>query len=143
LLVVGLVAGSVSLAISDDVRSIIRDGVIAATIGQAGLWLSAALDIVVERYRREKPDSEERMTLSVRSLLARLAVWVKVTLLTLDNLGVDVTALVAGVGIAGARGSEHSRGPLRFAFHRARQTVRPWRLRRCWRTIGFGRARRH
>ncbi len=101
LLVLSVFVGSAWLALPEGTRSIFWRAMVAATLVQGGLWLSAALDITVEHYRREKPDSEDRMTLSVLNFLARLAVWATVTLLILDNLGIDVTALVAGLGIGG------------------------------------------
>jgi small-conductance mechanosensitive channel len=41
------------------------------------------------------------MTMNALGFLGRLALWSLVVLLILDNLGVDITALVAGLGIGG------------------------------------------
>jgi small-conductance mechanosensitive channel len=40
-------------------------------------------------------------TLSIIGVVVRAVIWAVVLLLTLDNLGVDITALVAGLGIGG------------------------------------------
>jgi small-conductance mechanosensitive channel len=74
---------------------------IVATIIQAGIWLSTALQIWLENYGKEETDGADRMTMNALSFLGRIALWATVLLLILDNLGVDVTALVAGLGIGG------------------------------------------
>lgn len=76
------------------------------TIGffwQAGLWVSTALVAWLDR-RRKLRMSEDRAvagSIGILRFIARVAVWTMVLLLTLDNLGVDITALVAGLGIGG------------------------------------------
>ena len=76
------------------------------TIGlfwQAGLWLSTAVAAWLE-HRRKVTIAEDRAvagSIGIIRFVARVAVWAMVLLLTLDNLGVDITALVAGLGIGG------------------------------------------
>ena len=43
------------------------------------------------------------MTMNVLGVAARLVLWTLVLLLALDNMGIDVTALVTGLGIGGMR----------------------------------------
>ncbi|MBW2720565.1 MAG: mechanosensitive ion channel family protein, partial [Deltaproteobacteria bacterium] len=101
LLIVSVFVGSVWLSLPDDVRSILWRVMIVATILQAGIWLSTALKIWLENYRKDETDGANRMTMNALSLLGRIALWATVLLLILDNLGIDVTALVAGLGIGG------------------------------------------
>ncbi|MBW2405217.1 MAG: mechanosensitive ion channel, partial [Deltaproteobacteria bacterium] len=101
LLIVAVFVGSVWLSLPDDVRSILWRVMIVATILQAGIWLSTALKIWLENYRKDETDGANRMTMNALSLLGRIALWATVLLLILDNLGIDVTALVAGLGIGG------------------------------------------
>jgi small-conductance mechanosensitive channel len=76
------------------------------TIGlllQIGLWASSALDVAL-RIRRdqqlqEHPDAVAAM--DVLGFVVRLLVWSVVILVILDNLGVEITALIAGLGIGG------------------------------------------
>ncbi|MBW2189310.1 MAG: hypothetical protein JRG93_06930 [Deltaproteobacteria bacterium] len=110
LLIVAVFVGSVWLSLPDDVRSILWRVMIVATILQAGIWLSTALKIWLENYRKDETDGANRMTMNALSLLGRIALWATVLLLILDNLGIDVTALVAGL----------AERPLRVAFDRAR-----------------------
>jgi small-conductance mechanosensitive channel len=72
-----------------------------AAIVQAGIWISTALTIWLENYRKGEEDGGHRMTMNALSFLGRIVLWATVLLLILDNLGVDVTALVAGLGIGG------------------------------------------
>ncbi len=101
LFIVSVFVGSVWLSLPDDVRSIFARVTIVATILQAGIWLSTALQIWLENYRKDEADGANRMTMNALSLLGRIALWATVLLLILDNLGIDVTALVAGLGIGG------------------------------------------
>ncbi len=66
---------------------------------QAALWLDvacmSALSIVASRA------GASRVTVTLLSYLLRTAVWVVALLAVLDNLGVNITALVASLGIGG------------------------------------------
>ena len=101
LLIVSVFVGSVWLSLPEDVRSVFWRVTIVATIIQAGIWLSTALQIWLEGYRKDETDGANRMTMNALSLLGRIVLWATVLLLILDNLGIDVTALVAGLGIGG------------------------------------------
>lgn len=101
LLVLSVFIGSICLSLPNEIRSIVLRVTIVATILQAGIWLSTALQIWLENYRKGETDGANRMTMNALSLLGRIALWATVLLLILDNLGIDVTALVAGLGIGG------------------------------------------
>ena len=101
LIVLSLVLGSLSLTLPPNVRSILWKGAIVATLIQGGIWLSAALGVWLERYRESEDDASDRMTMSALGFLGRVALWATVVLLILENVGIDVTALVAGLGIGG------------------------------------------
>ncbi len=70
---------------------------------QVALWGTAAAKFLLERYRNEKLESDRGAASMIGALqfLVILMVWSVVTLLALDNLGVNVTALVAGLGVGG------------------------------------------
>jgi len=101
LLVISVFAGSMSLSLEPDVRSVIWKAAIVATLIQAGIWLSAALTIWLRRYRKDETDGGHLMTMNALSFIGRIGLWGVTLLLILDNVGVDVTALVAGLGIGG------------------------------------------
>ena len=99
--VVAAYAGSLFVKLPADVRSIAWRALIVATLLQAGLWCSAGFRIWLENYRASEQDGANRTTMNAVSFLVRLALWLTVLLLVLDNLGVDITALVTGLGIGG------------------------------------------
>lgn len=77
--------------------------VIVLGLIQGGLWAGVAVGFVLDHGLKRAPaDSADRATLRgpVR-FVGRLVIWSAVLVLALDNLGVDITALVAGLGVAG------------------------------------------
>lgn len=78
----------------------------AVTIGflvQVGLWLTAAMSEAL-RQRREMEIGHRPEAIAVMDVLGfvvQLVVWTFVVLMIMDNLGVNITALVAGLGIGG------------------------------------------
>ncbi len=101
LLVVSVFAGSVWVTLEPELRSILWKVTIVATLIQGGIWLSTALAIWLRNYRKDETDGGHLMTMNALSFLGRIALWGLILLLALDNLGIDVTALVAGLGIGG------------------------------------------
>ncbi|HUO84196.1 MAG TPA: mechanosensitive ion channel family protein [Thermoanaerobaculia bacterium] len=76
---------------------------IIAAFLQIGLWSVTAIEFWLERYRHKRlaSDAAAVTTLGAIGFVSKLALWVVLVLLTLDNLGIDVTALIAGLGIGG------------------------------------------
>jgi small-conductance mechanosensitive channel len=77
-----------------------------ATIGlvlQLGLWATAALTtfLTLRRARQLAADPSTVAAMDLVGFLLRLVVWAAVLLLLLDNLGVNVTTLIAGLGVGG------------------------------------------
>ncbi len=74
-----------------------------ASFWQAGLWLSAAALALIDRKRHASASTNREIlgSLGIIGFIARVLIWAVVVLLMLDNLGVDITALVAGLGIGG------------------------------------------
>jgi small-conductance mechanosensitive channel len=77
--------------------------------GQAALWSSAAVRFALERRRDETAAARGQRSLpvdvsgsfDVLLFIARIAIFAVALLLALDNLGVNITALVAGLGVGG------------------------------------------
>ncbi|WP_310497087.1 mechanosensitive ion channel family protein [Sandarakinorhabdus sp.] len=75
---------------------------IAAAV-QGALWLR---EIILELVRRRAaPGGEDHASLGsamgVISVLVNVVIWLLAAILVLDNLGVNVTALIAGLGVGG------------------------------------------
>ncbi len=76
---------------------------LVSLLAQIGLWAARLLDFWIRRSRQHalKNDPGTATGLAVTSFIARVALWSVVSLLLLDNLGFNVTALVAGLGVGG------------------------------------------
>jgi small-conductance mechanosensitive channel len=103
LLIVGLYAGTLFLTLDELVRGYAHGVLIIAVIVQAGLWVSAAIRFRLEDYRKRrlKDDPSGVMTMAAIGFIAQIVLWVIVLLLVLDNAGVEVTPLVASLGVGG------------------------------------------
>ncbi len=101
--ILALYIGSLVLMLPDQARSVINSVIIIAFLLQAGLWASAALRTSVEHYRKRQlgKDPASVTTLNILNFIGRVALWSVVLTLVLDNLGVNITALVAGLGVGG------------------------------------------
>lgn len=103
LLVVALFAGSVFLSLPGSVSTAIRSLTVIAMLVQAGIWAGLVINFYLQSYRKRRlqKDPGSVTTLSALGLFSKIAVWSIVLLLALDNLGINVTALVAGLGVGG------------------------------------------
>ena len=70
---------------------------------QMGLWATAGLGrfMLLRRQKQMEEDAGAVAAMDVVSFLTRVAVWAIIFLLALDNVGVNITALVAGLGVGG------------------------------------------
>ena len=76
---------------------------LSALLLQVGLWLDGAIVFYSERSTSEpgRMDSNAAATIRVLGVLGRLVLWTVFLLLILSNAGVDISALVAALGITG------------------------------------------
>jgi small-conductance mechanosensitive channel len=68
---------------------------------QVGLWLGSVATYLIDRRRISSTDQSHTTSLAIVQFVARLTIWTLVLLVALDNLGVNITALVTGLGITG------------------------------------------
>ncbi|MGD8498800.1 MAG: mechanosensitive ion channel, partial [Chromatiales bacterium] len=103
ILILALFVGSLFLSLPERVQGITQAIVVIAVLVQGGIWLNAAILLWLENYRERKlkQDPATVTTMTAVGFVARLVLWSVILLLALDNLGVDVTALVAGLGVGG------------------------------------------
>jgi small-conductance mechanosensitive channel len=102
-MIFGVFVGSHMLDVSTRAQVVIRGAFVIALLVQGGLWGSVLIRSFLSDYRKKKLDENpaDVTTLGVISFVAKTTLWSVVSLLVLDNLGIDVTALVAGLGIGG------------------------------------------
>lgn len=103
LFLIALFVGSRFLDIEGNVGQWIARAAMIATLVQLGLWLSAGVVKSIQSKRQrdleESPDSVAAM--DILSFIARVAIWSIVLLAALDNLGVNITTMIAGLGVGG------------------------------------------
>jgi len=84
------------------VASITRTVAVLALLVQVAVWMQAALRLGTERYIAARPeDGSARTTASLVRVVATVLLWAVAVLMVLDNLGVNIGALIAGLGIGG------------------------------------------
>lgn len=103
LLVASAYVASYAITLKPSIMTLWHKVVVLLLIIQGGLWASAGISFWLGRtiQKRMDQDSSSATTINFLGFVARLVLWVIVLLLVLDNLGVNITGLVAGLGIGG------------------------------------------
>jgi small-conductance mechanosensitive channel len=102
MLVMGLYAGSLMLALPDGMRVMVTRTAITIGLIQAAIWGNAALRAwLVQYYENRAADPARATSAAAVGFIARMVLWVVILLMILDNLGVNITTLVASLGIGG------------------------------------------
>ncbi|MBA2686035.1 MAG: mechanosensitive ion channel family protein [Gemmatimonadaceae bacterium] len=102
ILIVALWAGSLALTLSAHHEHVWRLIVLVGTLLQAGVWAGGLVLFWANRFAEHRAaDAGTRMTINVVAIAARLLLWLIVLLVILDNLGINISALVTGLGIGG------------------------------------------
>jgi small-conductance mechanosensitive channel len=103
LLVAALAFGSQLWVLAPSAQGALSNVLTIGLLLQVGLWATAALDVSFRLRRdlqmQEHPEAVAAM--DVLGFVVRLVMWSIVVLVILDNLGIQVTALIAGLGIGG------------------------------------------
>jgi small-conductance mechanosensitive channel len=95
--------GSRALTIPAESASAIRVAARISLIAQGAFWFAGVIDFALRRYRlrRIETDPSAITTISLFRYGAYIVLWAIALLVALDNLGVNVTALITGLGIGG------------------------------------------
>jgi small-conductance mechanosensitive channel len=105
LLALTTLAALAVVSLPERVERIARDVATIICLIQAGVWGSRGVrDLIERRFEAAVPTSsrgEHQAVVRMATLVIRLALWAFLTLVALDNLGVNVTALVTGLGVGG------------------------------------------
>lgn len=103
LVLIAVFAGTFLLKFPDRTNALLSRIVTLTFLFQAGIWGSAILVFFISRNVRQRmaDDPGTATTMTALGFLAKLALWSVVLLLGLENLGFDITALVAGLGVGG------------------------------------------
>jgi len=97
-----LYAAQESLTLPDKIRHGLVAFVMILILVQIGLWAGRALRFYLELKEAERgADQVFAGSLDIIRFIARVLIWSLLLLVALDNLGVNITALLAGLGVGG------------------------------------------
>jgi small-conductance mechanosensitive channel len=101
--VLAVFVGSQVLTLGSSTARVLVSAITIALFWQAGIWAMASASAWLEHKRRQSlaVDRAALGSISIIGVILNAVIWALVVLLTLDNLGIDITALVAGLGIGG------------------------------------------
>jgi len=93
---------SLFIELPPDAERVILGVVFISLFFQVGLWGTGIINfLVTSRAAKDGEDGLNLEAYSVITWIAKAALWTIVILLALNNLGIEITALVAGLGISG------------------------------------------
>jgi small-conductance mechanosensitive channel len=100
---VSLFAASQVLYKTAEVQDLLRIFIVLTFLIQSGIWGNGLIAYGIKRTTKKGSGegAPNQTTMSVLGFVGRLLLWTVVLLLVLDNLNIDVTTLIAGLGIGG------------------------------------------
>ena len=101
-LALALYAGQEGLMLTPRLQHVLANVALILILVQVGLWAGRSLRFYLEIKEMER--GSDRLfagSLDIINFVARLVIWSLLTLVALDNLGVNITALLAGLGVGG------------------------------------------
>ncbi len=101
-LALALYAGQEDLSFPPKPQHIIDNAVLMLFLLQVGLWAGRTLKFYLEVKEMERgPDRVFAGSLDIINFVAQMLIWSLLMLVALQNLGVNITALLAGLGVGG------------------------------------------
>ena len=103
LLIIAFYFGSQYLELPPKPARLITHFTVIALLLQVAMWGNRGIVLWLNDYlkRTRETDAASATTMSVLGFIARVALWSILLLMILDNLGFNITALVASLGIGG------------------------------------------
>lgn len=104
ILALGLLAGSLFLTLPGEIDIWFSRIIRLVLALQIGFWGTGVISLYIERgvaARIEEDAAEDATTLDALGLIGKIVLWVILGLIILDNLNVEVSSLVASLGIGG------------------------------------------
>jgi small-conductance mechanosensitive channel len=101
-LAVALYAGQENLSFTPKVQHIVANVALILLLTQVGLWAGRSLRFYLKiKEAARGPDQLFAGSLDVINFVAGILIWSLLILVALDNFGVNITALLAGLGVGG------------------------------------------
>ena len=102
LIAVALYVAQIPLTLPDRIQRGGGATILILVLLQIGLWARRAVRFYLEKKESERgQDHAFAGSLDIIDFVARMVIWSLLLLVALDNLGVNITALLAGLGVGG------------------------------------------
>lgn len=101
IVLLALLAGARTLALPESVQVGFGLAMTVTVLLLIGTWMQASVRGAITRWNERQSGGHHATLAAAVGFVTRLIVWSIVVLLILSNLGVEVSALVAGLGIGG------------------------------------------
>ena len=95
-------AGQEDLILTPKLQHIVDRAVVMLILLQLGLWAVRSLKFYLQIKELERgPDRGFAGSLGIINFVAQMLIWSLLSLVALENLGINITALLAGLGVGG------------------------------------------
>ena len=103
MLIFSLFIAAFLLELSAKVSNILTSALILIFLFQTAIWGSTLISFYITEYtnKRKDVDAAAVTTVTALSFIAKLILFAALLLIALDNLGFNITTLVAGLGVGG------------------------------------------
>jgi len=95
--------GSLKIVLPETTGYILKKAFIIVTLVQVAVLISYTINFWIEHYRKQKiaSNAEAVTTLTSVGFVLRMIIWTIFILIALDNIGINITTFIAGLGIGG------------------------------------------
>ncbi len=103
LLTLAIYFGTLILSLPRGLENIVTKLVVVIFLIQVAIWGNALISYWLNQYKKTRleKDAAAVTTFTALGFIFRMILWSVVVLLALDNMGIDITALIAGLGVGG------------------------------------------
>ena len=102
--IIALNIGTKIITLNNNLSSVIAHLFILVLFWQITKWVILVSNIIFTRYKKIKENNNDMhgvTAINGLTAISKFIIWLIFLMLALDNLGIDITALVAGLGIGG------------------------------------------
>jgi small-conductance mechanosensitive channel len=95
--------GSFVIILPETIKHIINRLFIVIFLVQCSIWAISLINFWIDSYKKDQmeKDAASVTTFGALGLVLKIVVWSTLLILILDNLGVNITTLIAGLGVGG------------------------------------------
>ena len=103
LLLIAVYAATRVVPISADLTRALKAIAVVVVLLQVGRWGNALIQVAADHYSRQRAENDlgSRATIQAMGYAGRFALWLVLLITALQNFGINVTALITGLGIGG------------------------------------------